>query len=89
MDFSVLAANSRRIRDEFVKEGKEWMGIAEYVIRYDPETRDFIHETKVYYEIGPTWLKWAMDYLFHAVHSESVTYRIRRNGMGPLEVKEE
>lgn len=88
MDFSVLAANSRRIRDRFVEEGKEWMGIAEYSIRYDPDTRDFVHETKVYYEVGPTWFKWAIDYLFNAVPSESETFVIRQNGTGELEINE-
>ena len=85
MDFSVVAANTRRIRDRFVEEGKEWMGVAEYSIRLDPETRDFVHETKVYYEVGPNLLKWIAEYYLGVAPNEFAVYSIPQNGTGELD----
>lgn len=89
MDFRQIAANVRRIRDRFVEEEKDWMGLAEYGFRFDPDNRDFVHETKVYYEVGPNIVKWFFEYYLSVAPNESVTYMIRENGHGPLELKTE
>ena len=87
MDFKGVSDNLWRIHEELKEEGKEWMGVAEYIVRLDPESRDFVHETKVYYEIGPTLLKWVSEYYLGVTPSQSLTYTIRDNGTGPLELK--
>ena len=89
MDFRQIAANVRRIRDRFVEEEKDWMGLAEYGFNFNTDTRDFVHETKVYYEVGPNVIKWFFEYYLNIAPNESVTYIIRENGHGPLELKTE
>ena len=87
LDFSVIATNVKRIRDLFMEEGKTWMGVSEYVIRYDPAAGEFVHETEIWHEEGSVPFKWLVQYLSSVTPGEKVPYTIRQNGTGPLEKK--